>query len=337
MIDVYNLINSEAIGSHCRNIKHRFNTLETGILIHRCKTISLEKKIEYYTEIINNPTLYPNKIIKNAIHFEKKINAINLIKKEIDRLKFNLDLFYKPEKDAIFTLDVKTTDFGGEWFDSRYTFRTLQDAIYYIENNVITDKISLEYKLSKKYLNRENYVHITLTYKINDKNQFELSDIQNDFCGKDDYRIIGNLWMNVPTPFKKGDIITDGETKAVIKWMCDKEKDVIIRGEKGHYDYSDMHYYCYVIDYHKRDNRNVYLENMSNYDEFEYYTKELKGFDRILKAISSLITNEIDISLFLDAYNYIKAEDTVKEERHNFDLYTDEGLKMAGINKKERR
>jgi len=173
MIDTYNLINSKTIGNYCRKMKHQFNTLETSILIHRCKTISIDKKIEYYTEIINNPTLYPNKEIINYIHFDTDTNAIDLIKREID------------------------------------------------------------------------------------------------------------------------------------------------------------------IDYYNLDNKEIYLDAMSGYDGFEYYTEELKGFDRILKAISSLITNEIDLMLFLNAYNYLKAEDTAKEEIYNFGLFTDEGLRMAGLNRKD--
>jgi hypothetical protein len=174
-----------------------------------------------------------------------------------------------------------------------------------------------------------------LTYRRNEEKNFELYDIENNIHGKAYDGTIDDIWLFVPTPFKKGDIITDGEKKAVIKWVCDKEKEVIKSGKNGNRDSSDMNYYCYIIDYYNLDNKKIYLDAMSGYDGFEYYTEELKGFDRILKAISSLITNEIDLMLFLNAYNYLKAEDTAKEEIYNFGLFTDEGLRMAGLNRKD--
>ena len=64
-MDIYNLINSKSISKYCRKRKHKFNTLGTGVLIYRCKTITIEKKIEYYNEVINNPTLYPNMVVSH--------------------------------------------------------------------------------------------------------------------------------------------------------------------------------------------------------------------------------------------------------------------------------
>ena len=51
-MDIYSLINSKAIAKHCRKIKHEFNLEEIAILISRCKSIDIEKKINFYNEAI---------------------------------------------------------------------------------------------------------------------------------------------------------------------------------------------------------------------------------------------------------------------------------------------
>jgi hypothetical protein len=47
----------------------------------------------------------------------------------------------------------------------------------------------------------------------------------------------------------------------------------------------------------------------------------------LLKAVSSLLKDEISISLFLDAYDTIKLDNA----KPYLDLYTEEGLKLVGL------
>ena len=344
-MDIYNLINSKTISKYCRKIKHQFNTLETSILICRCKTITIEKKIAYYNEMINNPTLYPNMEVNNQLHIADT-TAIDLIKREVDMLNFSLDMFHKPDENAVFAL---RTSYSGQfvenekWKEDRI-FKTLHDVSDYIEKKVVTDKNNKAYKISKKHLNTD-YKYVSLTYRRNNASNFELFDIDNNThweYGHEDIDCIywdgiGSLWLNVPTPFKKGDIITNGERKAVIDWVCNKDAEYVQHVEAGNGDSSDMQYHCYIINYYGGDKRRVYLENMFDYDEFEYCTEELKGFDRVLKTISSLITNKIKVNLFLDASNFIKAEEVVAEADDLSSWYTDEGLQLVGLNEEDKQ
>ncbi len=53
-MDVYNLINSNAISKHCRELKYEFNTLEIAVLIYRNRSMSIAEKISAYNELIEN-------------------------------------------------------------------------------------------------------------------------------------------------------------------------------------------------------------------------------------------------------------------------------------------
>lgn len=74
----------------------------------------------------------------------------------------------------------------------------------------------------------------------------------------------------------------------------------------------------------------LYSDNIFDYDSWEYFEGELQGADRVLKGVSSLMQGKIGIDLFLDAYQYIQ-----NEERQYLDIYTEEGLKLAGLNEIE--
>lgn len=83
------------------------------------------------------------------------------------------------------------------------------------------------------------------------------------------------------------------------------------------------------LGYYISDN-NIILENNHDYDNWEYFDGKLEGMERILKALSSLLKGEIEVSLFLNAY------DKMREEYNDFlDIYTDEGLKLCGFSEKE--
>ena len=50
--DIYDLINSKAIGDYCREIRHKFNTMELAVLVYRNKKIDIFEKISKYQDFI---------------------------------------------------------------------------------------------------------------------------------------------------------------------------------------------------------------------------------------------------------------------------------------------
>lgn len=108
-------------------------------------------------------------------------------------------------------------------------------------------------------------------------------------------------------------------------WLCTWRENFQQFLNKGNHDSSDMQGTGYYIS----DNRLV-LDNNHDYDSWEYFEGELQGAERILKAVSSLVKDEIGIDLFINAYECIK-----NEEKHLLNRYTTEGLKLAGLTTKD--
>lgn len=101
--------------------------------------------------------------------------------------------------------------------------------------------------------------------------------------------------------------------------------------DNGNHDSSDMQGPGYLV---SGDGR-LYFDNVFDYDSWKYFEGELKGNERILKAIRSLMKNEISFDLFLNTYRYLVADKTCKEA---FGYgYTDEGLRLVWTKRRRDR
>jgi len=79
-----------------------------------------------------------------------------------------------------------------------------------------------------------------------------------------------------------------------------------------------------------RENGHIYWDFNSATLSLEYYRSELKGLDRVLKALSNHMKGEISVDLMMSAYDIILHEEQRKNLRANM-CYTDKGLALAGL------
>lgn len=111
----------------------------------------------------------------------------------------------------------------------------------------------------------------------------------------------------------------------VLDYLCTWREGIKEFLEKGNHDSSDMIGYGYYLC--REDSTEFVKDDKWDYDSFEYYDGKLTGNRRILKDISSFITGKIGLELFVHTYDIYKTE--LKNQM--LDVYTDEGLKLAGM------
>lgn len=326
--DDYNLINSKAISDYCRSIKHEFNTEELAVLVYRNKKMSIEEKIEKYKDLVKN---YPDMEVIERINCKHYDSVKTMIKNEISRLEDLYHKFISKSEDCIYTWIEynKSTlqyDYRSAIENTKRTFEEVyKDVSDYVKE--YDDTISFEI-IMKNFNNSED--KITGFYMLENKEIKLINLIEN----KNNFLDIDNIFLNIPTPFKKGDIlISDSKCKNygdfgeifVLDYLSTWKKDLDELLKKGNYDSSDMIGYGYYL--YGEDSTEFVLDHKWDYDSFEYYGGELTGKNRILKDISSFIKGKIGLELFVHAYDIYKIE--YKNEMPNF--YTDEGLKLAGM------
>ena len=223
-----------------------------------------------------------------------------------------------------------------EYEDIYTTFKEVQKDI---DNEIKKDEEQeiISFRIRKREFLRNSKYNIGAEYKLNNERKLEMVNIY-DF--KSEWLDISNICLNIPTPFKKGDLlIATSKTPFGEGFVLNYErfpfvldnlifwnKRCLENFKRGGGDSSDMEGIGYLIN----DYGELYSDNIFDYDSWEYFEEELEGIDRLLKPVSSLFKEEIDITLFISAYEKIKQE-------HDSSLYwfTDEGLKLCGFSEKE--
>lgn len=322
-MDTYNLINSKAISNYCRSIKHKFNTEELAVLIYRNNSLNITEKIKKYNELIEN---YPDMEVIERINCEHYDSVKTLIKNEIERLKILNKKIRNTEDNTVITVpNLLYND----------VYKSYEEACQEILKELNSEEIK-SFKLIKKYLTgKKNELRVECIWNKKEIKIVNIIDSENHFLD------IDNICLNIPTPFKKGDLLVSkyksvfndenelngGVYPFVLGYLCNWDKDFQEILDKGNHDSSDMQGPGYMVG---KDGL-LYWDNVFDYDSWEYYDEKiygkLKGMDRLLITTSNLMKGEIDISLFLGAYENLKREST----KSNLDLFTKEGLKLAGI------
>lgn len=329
--DDYNLINSRAIADYCRIIKHKFNTEELAVLVYRNNRMSIDEKINKYKDLIKN---YPDMEVIECINCKHYDSVKVMIQGEIDRLEKLYKKFIADDNEnAIYSwteLNKSTQKWSGIIDlikNSKKTYKEIQKNIkYYI--NEYNDTLS--YRIIKKFFGKKEKI-IYAEYIVVNK-QSKLINIAETEA---DYLDIDNIFLNIPTPFKKGDILISNSSSMknigdcgeifVLDYLCTWRENLKEYLAKGNYDSSDMIGYGYYL--YGEDSIKFVRDCKWDYDSFEYYDGELEGNNRIFKDISSFLKNKIGLELFVHAYDFYKAEN----ERRLPDFYTDESLKLAGF------
>ena len=189
---------------------------------------------------------------------------------------------------------------------------------------------TISFRITKKYFDKRKE-KIFADYNVENRKAILVNISESNKTFLD----INQIFLNIPTPFKKGDILISNNLTMcsyvesndifVLEYLCTWRKNLERYLANGNYDSSDMIGYGYFF---INDNTTEFVRDHKwDYDSFEYYDGELTGRDRILKDISSFVKGKIELELFIHAYDVYKTE--FKNNMPNF--YTDEGLKLAGM------
>ena len=327
--DDYNLINSRAIADYCRSIKHKFNTEELAVLVYRNQRMSLEEKIDKYNDLIKN---YHDMEVIERINCKHYSSVKTMIKDEIQRIKILNKKLIQDDENCIYTWTEfnKSTQKYEHSGDIEHTFKTYKEAFKNIMEYIKEYDDTISFRITKKYFDKRKE-KIFADYNVENKKAILVNISESNKTFLD----INQIFLNIPTPFKKGDILISnnstmcsyGESNDifVLEYLCTWRKNLERYLANGNYDSSDMIGYGYFF---INDNTTEFVrEHKWDYDSFEYYDGELTGRDRILKDISSFVKGKIELELFIHAYDVYKTE--FKNNMPNF--YTDEGLKLAGM------
>ena len=201
-VDEYDLINSLSIGTYCRKIKHKFNTEELAVLVYRNKRMSIDEKISKYKDLIKS---YPDMEVIKRINCKRYNSVRELIKDEIKRLQNLKTNFLKQEDNVVYFFNPYYES-TRKWDNYILTKNNIVTTYKEIDDIVVSDIKEYEdiiaYKVFKKYLNCNKPI-ITAEFQVINNKRI----LNNIYDSENNFLDIDNIYIKIPTPFKKGDIL----------------------------------------------------------------------------------------------------------------------------------
>ena len=329
-MDIYNLLNSRDVAEHCRGINHQFNSMETAFIVHWSNKLTLREKHTAYREIIET---MPDMEIKERLNLSHYPSLHQLLKDYMDIENRIIEVFQADGDNAIYNYQYYYKEEGNKPTENDVPFSSFSSfmKVFEIDEDIFKHLIYKRWLDTEEY--RESYIEVTMN---SDKEPLEC---YSTFLEKHESKIhhaFKAMWFEIPTPFKKGDILIDAN---VLLYKNSHENVFVLENlvhwderwrerNKADGDASDMIGWGYWLD----SDGSVYWESAHDYQDLEYYRGELHGKARTLLAISHFIKYEISLHLLMDAYYVI----CNGKEGFNEQCLTKEDRQLIELLKKDR-
>lgn len=334
-MNIIEFINSKAIREHLAKFGDIFSPLDKAYLIYQARQKSVKEKISAMNELLESTEDFELKNVRERF-YHTDMTFHGLLKGYIDIEKCLFDKFFEKEENAVYTYTISwkghsLVPYNEPFSDHKCCFDALSEELTDDRENAervefVKRYIKNSHSEPKKTISAEfsgdlSFIHSVSAEGIFDSKQEEVCDIFDE------------MWVDVPTPFKKGDILYGpcpfvmgyGDCEPfVLLDVCNNDKNRTKLKESG--DSSDMTAHGYW----QRENGQIHWECMHDYLSLEYYDGDLKEEKRILKALSSFIKGEIPEDMLMNLYRRALCEKELKDLKHNMN-FLEETMRIAGF------
>lgn len=356
MINIYKYIRSKDVREYNEKIGHKFNATESAFLVWHNPDITLKEKHDAWRQIMAE---MPDEEVPERPNSDYSPSLFALLNKFIENDNALIAEFYKKDDETVYSCSYLYED------DSSYRddFGRIYTDFDFLQRERDKDGLlSLIY--TKKYLSSP-YREIDLETD-KDGNVLQVS---GDFILAKGSVIAREffdaLWIDVPTPFRYGDIVCSESTPfggsmynkkqpfvllSLANWSGDmaiergeklskkdrnwKNKHVKYLKEKG--DITDMTacgYFLVEGDHFNPFTGGFYSEVMHDYVDLEYYRGDFSGGERVLLPIKYFLSGDINEETLVKACGIIKKQEVIKKEITYLNLL-DEWIEKIGLKNK---
>jgi hypothetical protein len=339
--NIYDFFNSPDTAEYCQSIGHKFNAVESAVMINNSRTRTLKEKMDAFRTIIAE---YPDMEVPKGFNHGYSESFHKELEKVIDYKEKLFEKFFSTEYGAVYTVSINFSGRNptGKFDDVIFsTFETaLAAALKCLDENTNdSSNRGLQYEfldfwICKKYFDSEDFmrVYANRTGEILEiDNYYEMSgedeeeeenDEVNETENYGDY--LESFFIDVPVPFKTGDLVEIPNSNRYNRMGDVFVLKYIIRDHPYHknfiliQDTADMTAYLY---YEAKGNLNYECTHF--YPDLRYCRRELEGHQRILKYVSLFQMDKIDLCMLLSIQKCLMLDEIIKDIKgyiRNFDF-----------------
>ena len=352
-MDIYEFFNSRDIAEHCRKIGHTFTATETAYFVWHSNHHTLADKHDAWREIIDtmpDEPLKPKWIDEEAYTLHEFLRTYMRLQNEF------VEEFLAAKGGYIYTYGI-LREHDDEFRLDDIFFDSCETCLNTLQRNELDDNEDNEIAKAKiirrrLYSSCVSFCDAREQEAIVFDKQLHILDIEPAAEQEGEKKLLGpacgfyEMWIVVPTPFRKGDIVTDvdvyegcpGKHRPFILdripyWRRNAEdgtdcEEQIKRLLSLGADWTDMQEGVYF----QHENGEIYWDHAFHYLDLEYYRDELVGAEKFLRTVSSAMQGKIGIEELLRSRNIILMEHGASEERVYFGGDR-ELLQLCGIEK----
>ena len=348
-MDIYNFLNSRDVRKYLQDINYEFTPEQALYVILHNRTKSVKEKHQALTELAES---YPDFMLEKRRSHIKPQPLKQYAERYIAIQNRVIEEFFKKESDCYYSARFLAYEDFCKWEQPFSDFESAFNA----HSDYSEETILIE--IEKTHIETGKTICLTL---LPDKTVTEIYYVTS-LSDEDDaiLRYPEWMWVNIPVPFKHGDVVFNVERKndqyltaqdlmvvdTLNSWTVEDYKangfinskkysfnsanfdgiDNRIANYKEYGDESDM---C-VVGKIVFESGIISYDHVWTYLDFEYYRGDYNGDKAIIKLLSNYYKCEIDEELLLNAYFIIRSE-LAADRKSTLRLYTNEGAVLAGL------
>jgi hypothetical protein len=316
-MNIYDFFNSPDVAEYCKSINHKFNAVESAVMIDNSTTRTLEEKLNAYRTIIAD---YPDMEVpkgNNHVHLESFHMALGEV------ITFNekfIEKYFATEQNTVFQYRILFSKdyYDSEWYEEETCFATYEKALTDGAKRLQDKGFSngfLKMEVQKKYLDKEG----CLSVSVNKSGEILGISSDADVWDGEWNNLLDSFYIDVPIPFTTGDLVEypNGGWMGdvyVLQKICRDAPEHESRLLKS--DTMDM---TAGVFYESKGIINC--ECIHFYPDLRYCRCELKGQQRILKYVSLAVQDKLCYCALLKIQKYLMLDELIS------DIKKDGGLK----------
>lgn len=355
-MNTYRFINSKDIREYLQTISHTFDTVTAAYLVWQCKNATMQEKFAAWEEIVQ---AMPDCAIPHRPGMQGEVPSVHqfllayiALQKEMlknfsqkDGCVFSADFFYLPSQE-------KKQE--ALWQAGSALFTDYESCLAYCRRELAdeTDDKADKVRIRKQPFGEDSNSAAFLTLTA-DLEPLGLDPVH--YCDLD--LVFPSLWIDIPTPFCRGDIVWDpsgepgfphyGKSEPFVLDYCEnwdtacmlrnggreeiaRCRDKIVKSRRQDGDSSDMGAYGFAY----REDKGFFSEfgGFANYLNLEYCPYPLEGFDRVLEPLSQCMKGDISVGTLIQRVENILGQTPYQAIYHFCQKeYTKEGLTLSGL------
>lgn len=339
LFDIYEYFNSHDIAEHCRNVNYKFSATETAYIVWYSNHHTLADKHHMWQKIIDT---MPDELFHPNWDFNGH-TLHSFLRTYIQLQNEFIEDFCKTKDKYVYTYS-SLYRYDVQYSPDDIFYDSYEACLHDLKVNVIDDDDYNE--ISKVKINRHRLYSSHISFQeaketdsvIFDKQlcpiEIEVSNYETDGDGKFLGPSYGfyEMWVAIPTPFKKGDIVADVDVydsrtkkhtpfilERIPYWRENADNGDDCEEQIEHLmnivvDWTDMQEGVYL----QGDDGEIYWDHAFHYLNLEYYREELLGTEKFLLAVSSAMQGKITTEELLRSHNIILMEQYATEMRKYF-------------------